>query len=75
MAGKKQNDRVLARLKSGPLTQMEALRELGVMRLAARIGELREEHEIVTDMVTVTSRRTGEPTRVARYRLATQSIH
>lgn len=33
--------KVLTRLKSGPLTALEALRELGQMRLAARIGEIK----------------------------------
>ena len=42
MAKPTQTDRVLERLKKAPLTQLEALTELGVMRLGARILELRE---------------------------------
>lgn len=37
----RKNARVLARLKRGPLTALQALKELGQMRLAARIHELR----------------------------------
>jgi len=38
-----QNDMILAHLKSGrDLTPLDALRDYGCFRLAARIGELRE---------------------------------
>ena len=70
MAKPTQTDRVLERLKKAPLTQLEALTELGVMRLGARILELREAgHEIETETVEVATRITGETARVARYRL------
>lgn len=41
MSQRSQNERVLARLKRGPLTPRAAFLELGVMRLAARIYDLR----------------------------------
>lgn len=67
---KSQVDRVLERLRAAPLTQMEALTELGVMRLGARILELRDAgHKIETETVEVATRITGETARVARYRL------
>lgn len=70
MAKLTQTDRVLARLRAAPLTQMEALTELGVMRLGARILELRDAgHKIETETVEVATRVTGETARVARYRL------
>lgn len=70
MEKKTQTDRVLERLRKSPLTQMEALTELGVMRLGARILELREAgHKIETETVEVATRVTGETARVARYRL------
>ena len=70
MAKPTQTDRVLERLRKSPLTQLEALTELGVMRLGARILELREAgHEIETETVEVATRITGETARVARYRL------
>lgn len=47
-----QNERVLRRLKRKPLTPLLALRELGVMRLSARILELRKQgHDIQRRMV------------------------
>lgn len=70
MAKQSQTDRVLERLKKGPLTQLEALTELGVMRLGARVLELRDAgHPIITETVEVATRIAGETARVARYRL------
>lgn len=70
MAKQSPTDRVLERLKKGPLTQLEALTELGVMRLGARILELRDAgHPIITETVEVATRIAGETARVARYRL------
>lgn len=40
---RRNNAKILARLRRGPLTALQALRELGQMRLAARIHELRAE--------------------------------
>lgn len=51
----------------GSITQMEALKDLGVFRLASRISELRKNgHEIVSQMVKVENRY-GETCRVKRY--------
>lgn len=53
----------------GSVTQFEALKDLGVMRLASRISELRKNgHEIVSQMVKVENRY-GETCRVKRYSL------
>lgn len=66
---KKQNDRVLERLRQGPLTPGEAYSELGVMRLGARIYDLRGMgHEIAAEMIPVINKH-GETTHVARYTL------
>ena len=56
-------------LKFGPITPLEAMKDLGVMRLAARIKDLKDEgHKIAT--ITVTrSNRWGQETKVAQYRL------
>lgn len=63
-----QTARILQRLKSGPLTPLQALRELGCMRLAARVLELRQAgHAIQARSVTVRTR--GGRTRVCEYRL------
>lgn len=63
-----QANRVLDYLmKHGSITQYEALTELGVMRLASRISELRKDGaEIASEMVKVTNRY-GETCRVKRY--------
>ncbi len=64
-----QNERVLKRLKRGPLTQVQALDELGVMRLGARVHDLRRQgHKIKTETVVVTNR-FDERCKVAKYRL------
>lgn len=66
-----QNHKLLAALKRGPLTAMDALDELGIARAAARIHELREAgHVIDSHAITVTNR-DGKPCRVAEYRLVT----
>lgn len=60
---------VFARLKRGPLTQLEALRELGVGRLAAVVLRLKEAGvEIDTRLVHV-EKATGGEARVAEYTL------
>ena len=49
-----QNQAVLERLHRGPLTPLVALNELGVMRLGARIFDLRREgHLIVNNPLTL----------------------
>ena len=53
----------------GSITQLEALRDLGIMRLGARVFELRGRgYDIETDMVDVKNRY-GKTTRIARYRM------
>lgn len=54
-------------MKHGSITQYEALTELGVMRLASRISELRKDGaEIDSEMVKIENRY-GETCRVKRY--------
>ena len=67
-----QTKRVLRRLRTGPLTQVQALNSLGVGRLGARVLELREAgHSISTETITVKNR-FGEKCRVGRYRLVSE---
>ena len=63
-----QAERVLDYMaKHGSVTQFEALKELGVMRLASRISDLRKHgHDITSEMVKVENRY-GETCRVKRY--------
>ena len=66
---KSQNARILAHMKIAPITQLDALKYAGCLRLGARIYDLRDAgHDIRTEMVTVQNSR-GERKRVARYRL------
>ncbi len=61
--------RILAWLRQGPLTQLEAQTELGIGRLSAQILELRKAgHIIDTDMLTIENRY-GDRCRIAQYRL------
>ena len=54
----------------GSITQYEALRDLGVMRLASRISELRKQgYDFTCDWVSVENR-FGESCSVKRYSLA-----
>jgi hypothetical protein len=55
---------VLLRQNPEGVTALQALREIGSFRLAARVWELRDAgHHIETDIVTVNGKR------IARYRL------
>jgi hypothetical protein len=49
-----QNEQVLLWLQNKSLTALEALREFGCFRLAARVEELRKQgHNIITETVSV----------------------
>ena len=64
-----QCERLLDRLKRGPITPMEAWSELGIYRLGARVFDLKASgHDIDRELVPV-SNRFGEECRVAQYRL------
>ena len=56
---------ILQWLKREPITPAQALAHLGCFRLAARVGELRQEgHPVATEMIEVPSGK-----HVARYSL------
>lgn len=56
----------------GSITQLQALKDLGVFRLASRISELRKNgHQISSEMVQVKNRY-GETCRVKKYRLSSK---
>ncbi len=65
-----QNERILSYLRQfGGITQLEAIRDLGVMRLASRISDMRMRgYNITSDWVKVENR-WGEKVPVKRYRL------
>lgn len=55
----------------GSITQYEALQDLGIMRLASRISELRKNgYEINSKMISVTNR-FGETCNIKQYFMAT----
>lgn len=70
--GTKQTDKqtVLAHLRYvGPITPLVALENYGILRLGARVWDLRRDgHAIKTDMVSGTDR-FGNPVRYAMYTL------
>lgn len=65
-----QNQRIVDYMQEfGSITQLDALRDLGVMRLASRISDLiKQGYPIVSEMETVKNRY-GEKCRIKRYRL------
>lgn len=57
----------------GSITQMDAMQDYGIMRLASRVDELRKQgHPIVTEVVEGRNRY-GEKTRWARYRMGART--
>ena len=66
-----QTQRVLEYINNhGGITQIEALQDIGVLRLASRVSELRKNgHKITCEWVNVLNRY-GEKCRVKRYTLA-----
>ena len=63
-----QEQRILEYIKEfGSITQIEALRDIGCMRLASRISSLRKSgHDIVSETVAVNNRY-GEKCHIKRY--------
>ena len=54
----------------GSITQLEALQDLGVMRLASRISDLKKQEYPIKSEVVVVKNRYGESCRIKRYSLA-----
>lgn len=53
--------------ENGSITPLEAMREFGIMRLAARIGELVAEGENITSTIVKDKNRYGQTVRYAKY--------
>lgn len=65
-----QNDRILDYIdKFGSITQMEALSDLGIMRLASRISDLKRLGYPITSTVEPVKNRYGEKCHIKRYRM------
>lgn len=69
----KQTDRILNYMKQfGGITQMEAIVDLGVMRLASRVSDMRQQGiNIKSETITVNNRY-GEKCHVKRYSLGAE---
>lgn len=64
----KQAQRVLDYIQEkGSITQFEALKKLGVMRLSSRISELKKKGYPIKSKTVVVKNQFGEKCRVARY--------
>lgn len=69
-----QAERVLAYIeKFGSITQYEALQDLGVMRLASRISDLKKQGYPIKSEVVAVKNRFDEDCYVSRYSLAVAS--
>ena len=65
-----QTERILAYMKEfGSITQMEAIRDLGVMRLASRISDMRGEGIAIVSKTITVKNRYGEKVCVKQYSL------
>ncbi len=65
-----QCDRILRHLKDyGSITPLEAMNEYGIMRLAARINDLRAQGIDIASEVKTGKNRYGEDTHFSVYRL------
>ena len=65
----RQNDKLLAALRTKSMTALEIWQELGIARASARVYDLREEgYDVRSEEITVRNR-DGEPCRVALYSL------
>ena len=65
-----QNGQVLRHLeRHGSITALEAVREYGILRLAARISDLKRAGNNITSELVTVNNADGTKTRVARYSL------
>lgn len=63
-----QNERIIEYIReTGGITQLEALKELGVMRLASRISDLRRRGYEITSKNEPVKNRFGETCYIKRY--------
>ena len=68
---KTQTERVLDYIHEfGSITQLEALKDLGVMRLASRVSDLKKQGYPITSSVEAVKNRYEETSYIKRYRLA-----
>lgn len=65
-----QNERIIEYINTfGSITQLEALRDLGVMRLASRMSDLRKQGYNIISKTEAVKNRYGETTHISVYML------
>ena len=65
-----QNERIIDYInRFGSITQLEALQDLGVMRLASRISDLRSRGVPIVSDIEEVKNRFGEKCHIKRYRI------
>lgn len=65
-----QRFQIMRHLKeNGSITQLEALREYGIMRLASRISELKQRGEPIERVMRAAQNKYGETVHYAEYKL------
>lgn len=70
MSKSSQEDRIVDYMQRfGGITQLEALRDLGVMRLASRVSALRQKGVAIKSETVTIKNRFGEECRISRYSL------
>lgn len=70
-----QNDRILDYIAEfGSITQFEALQDLGVMRLASRISDLKRQGYNITSKTETVKNRYGENCHIKRYSLYERAV-
>jgi hypothetical protein len=63
-----QNERIISYIEeNGSITQLEALNEIGVMRLASRISDLKRKGYKITSKTETVKNRYGEKCSIKRY--------
>ena len=66
----KQTERILQYMHDfGSITQLEAMQDIGCMRLDARIADLKRDGHAIRREMETSKNRYGEETSYARYRL------
>ena len=65
-----QNERIMRYMRDfGSITSADAMRDLGVMRLASRVSDLKSRGVRISDTWETARNRYGEPVSYKRYRL------
>ena len=65
-----QTERILDYIDEfGSITQLEALRDLGIMRLASRISDIKKQGYLIKSEIETVKNRFGESSHIKRYSL------